>query len=209
MATPDDRRSTDAASDLRDQGTVDLESTFVLIHRARAGDQDALERLFARHLAPLQRWASGRLPQWARGMASTDDLVQETLLQTFKRIEDFEPRGVGALQAYLRQAVLNRIRNELRRHRRTPESVELDAEDAADDRSPLEEAIGREAVEHYERALDRLRVGDRDAIIGRVELGLSYEELAQALGKPTPDAARKAAQRALVRLAEAMKALGL
>jgi RNA polymerase sigma-70 factor (ECF subfamily) len=166
-----------------------------------------LDRLFARHLKPLQRWASGRLPRWARDLASTDDLVQETLLQTFKRIEDFEPRGVGALQAYLRQAVLNRIRDELRRRARKPQSLELDGLDVAGDSSPLEEAIGREAVEHYERALERLRPEERDAIIARVELGYSYEELAEALGKPTPDAARKAAQRALVRLAEEMKAL--
>ena len=206
---PDDRKSTEVpATDSRDQGTVNLESTFVLIHRARSGDQDALDRLFARHLKPLQRWASGRLPRWARDMASTDDLVQETLLQTFKRIEDFEPRGVGALQAYLRQAVLNRIRDELRRKGRKPQSVELDDLDVAGDSSPLEDAIGREAVEHYERALERLRPEERDAIIARVELGLSYEELAEALGKPTADAARKAAQRALVRLAEEMKALG-
>ena len=205
---PDNHKSTDAPADSRDQATVNLESTFVLIHRARSGDQDALDRLFARHLKPLQRWASGRLPRWARDMASTDDLVQETLLQTFKRIEDFEPRGVGALQAYLRQAVLNRIRDELRRKGRKPQSVELDDLHVAKDSSPLEEAIGHEAVEHYERALERLRPEDRDAIIARVELGLSYEELAEALGKPTPDAARKAAQRALVRLAEEMKALG-
>jgi hypothetical protein len=70
----------------------DLDSTFQLISRARAGDQDAIERLFARHLTPLQRWASGRLPKWARDPADTDDLVQEALLQTFKKIEDFEPR---------------------------------------------------------------------------------------------------------------------
>jgi DNA-directed RNA polymerase specialized sigma24 family protein len=38
-------------------------------------------------------------------------------------------------------------------------------------------------------------------------MGYSYEELAQVLGKPTADAARKAAQRALVRLAEEMRAL--
>jgi RNA polymerase sigma-70 factor (ECF subfamily) len=205
---PHDHKPTQAPADPRDQGTVNLESTFVLIHRARAGDQDALDRLFARHLKPLQRWASGRLPRWARDMASTDDLVQETLLQTFKRIEDFEPRGVGALQAYLRQAVLNRIRDELRRKGRKPRSVELDDLDLAGDSSPLEDAIGGEAVEHYERALERLRPEERDAVIARVELGLSYEELAEALGKPTPDAARKAAQRALVRLAEEMRALG-
>src|SRR6187397_619210 len=88
--------------------SVELESTFHLIERARAGDREALERLFARHLKPLQRWARGRLPKWARDLADTDDLVQDTLAQTFKKIGDFEPRHVGALQAYLRQAVLNR-----------------------------------------------------------------------------------------------------
>ena len=36
-------------------------------------------------------------------------------------------------------------------------------------------------------------------------MGYSYDELAQVLGKPTPDAARKTAQRALVRLAEEMR----
>ena len=46
---------------------------------------------------------------------------------------------------------------------------------------------------------------EREAIIGRVELGYSYQELALMLEKPTADAARKAAQRALVRLAEEMK----
>jgi DNA-directed RNA polymerase specialized sigma24 family protein len=93
---------------------IDPESTFSLIERARAGDEQALERLSARHLEPLRRWASGRLPKWARDLADTDDLVQATLLKTFKRIESFEPRRVGALQAYLRNAVLNRLRDDPR-----------------------------------------------------------------------------------------------
>src|SRR2546428_405791 len=97
------------------------ESTVRLIERARAGDELALGQLFARHLRPLRRWASGRLPKWARSIADTDDLVQDTLLQTFKRIEAFEPRHAGALHAYLRQAVLNRIRDELRRKGRRPD----------------------------------------------------------------------------------------
>lgn len=87
------------------------ESTSQLLAQARSGNQDAVNRLFARHARPLQRWASGRLPKWARQVSDTDDLVQETLFQTFKRIQEFEPRGAGALQAYLRQAILNRIRD--------------------------------------------------------------------------------------------------
>jgi RNA polymerase sigma-70 factor, ECF subfamily len=187
-----------------DSRSAEVESTFQLIARARAGDHEALERLFARHLKPLQRWASGRLPKWARDLADTDDLVQETLAQTFKRIEDFEPRRVGALQAYLRQAVLNRIRNELRRKGRQPHATDLDGIEVESVESPLEQAIGREAVERYEAALQRLTAEEREAIIARVEMGYSYEELAEALGKPTAEAARKAARRALVRLAAEM-----
>jgi RNA polymerase sigma-70 factor, ECF subfamily len=186
----------------------DLESTFQLIARARVGDQDALDRLFARHTPPLKRWARGRLPQWARDLADTDDLVQETLLRTFTQIERFEARGVGALQAYLRQAVLNRIRDELRKTGRRPALTELDGLEVDHGLSPLEQAIGEEAVERYEQALARLKAEEREAIIARVEMGYSYEELAQALGKPTADAARKAAQRALTRLAEEMMRAG-
>jgi RNA polymerase sigma factor (sigma-70 family) len=186
-------------------GVGKLESTSHLIDRARAGDRQALERLFARHLKPLQRWASGRLPRWARDIVDTDDLVQDTLLQTFKRIEGFEPRGIGALQAYLRQGVLNRIRDALRRKGRQPGVGDLDGLEVDHASSPLEQAIGQETVERYERALGRLTVLDQQAIVARVEMGYSYEELAEALGKPTPDAARKAAQRALVRLVEEMK----
>ena len=60
------------------------------------------------------------------------------------------------------------------------------------------------ALAAYEEALRRLKPEDREAVIGRVELGLTYGELALALEKPTADAARKAAQRALVRLAREM-----
>jgi RNA polymerase sigma-70 factor (ECF subfamily) len=192
----------------RTGGPDDLDSTFQLICRARAGDQDAIERLFARHLKPLQRWASGRLPRWARDLTDTDDLVQETLLQTFKRIEQFEPRRVGALQAYLRQAVLNRLRDELRRHARRPDQTDLDGLEDVTARSPLEEAIGRQGVEDYEEALGRLRPEEREAIIARIEIGYTYAELAEALGKPSAEAARKAARRALLRLAEEMNLAG-
>jgi RNA polymerase sigma factor (sigma-70 family) len=180
-------------------------STLTLLERARAGDADALEQLFGRHRKPLERWASRRLPQWARDVCDTEDLVQETLLHTFKRIDQFEPRRVGALQAYLRQAVLNHIREELRRKGRHPPATGLDDMHADSGDSPLDQAIGRETVQRYEQSLARLKPEEREAIIARVEMGYSYEELAEALGKPTADAARKAAKRALVRLAEEMK----
>jgi DNA-directed RNA polymerase specialized sigma24 family protein len=103
---------------------------------------------------------------------------------------------------------MNRIRDELRRFERRPETAELDPETTYAGPSPLEEAIGVEATDRYERALSRLRPEDREAIIARVEMGYDYEELAAALDKPTPEAARKAAERALLRLAAEMRHAG-
>lgn len=179
-------------------------STLSLLTRARAGDAEAMNDLFARYLPPLRRWASGRLPRWARDLADTPDLVQETLVQVFKRIEGFEHRGEGAFQAYLRQAVMNRIRNELRSADQRPERVALDEHAADNQPSPLEQAIGAQGVERYERALQQLREDERELVVARVEMGLTYSELAAATGKPSADAARMAVVRALARLIEAM-----
>ena len=205
MDMPEDRSdgvvSTSAQS-------VDVESTVHLLERARAGDRNALDRLLARHLLPLKRWARGRLPQWARDLADTDDLVQDALLQTFKRIDGFENRGVGALQAYMRQAVINRVRDEVRKKGRRPDAADFDRLEIDGGMSPLELAIGRESLARYERALATLRDDEREAIIGRLEMGYTYDELADVLGKPTSEAARKAARRALLRLTREMDRLG-
>lgn len=181
-----------------------LETTHELIDRVRQGDRQALDRLMARHLAPLRRWVSGRLPHAARDLADTDDLVQDVLLRTLGTIGDFEVRGAGALHAYLRQAVTNRLRDELRRKGRAPVVIAIDDVDLVAAGSPLEAAMGREAVARYHAALARLRPEEREAIIARLEMDCSYAEIAAILDKPTADAARKATQRALIRLAEAM-----
>ncbi len=185
--------------------TIDAATTFELLELAKAGSSPAVNALFARYLPPLRRWARGRLPRFARDMLDTDDLVQETVFQTLRRLQSFEPQHEGALQAYLRQAVVNRIRDEVRRAARHPASEDLQNDAYIDDAaSPLDEAIGREAVDRYEVALQRLKPEERQAIILRVELQLPYAQVAEEMKKPTADAARMAVARALVRLAEEM-----
>jgi RNA polymerase sigma-70 factor, ECF subfamily len=185
-------------------GQPGVDSTFDLVEQAKAGDRDALDRLFARYLPSLRRWASGRLPRWSRDLMDTDDLVQETVVRAVKRIDRFESRHEGALQAYLRQAVVNRIRDEVRRAKRSPMATPLDDNASDGSASPLETAIGAEALERYEAALARLRPEEREAIVARVEMDGSYQDVARALGKPSADAARMAVSRALLRLAEEM-----
>lgn len=187
-----------------DGETAEAESSFALVERARSGDEHALNVLCARYLPRLQRWAHGRLPGWARDGLDTHDLVQDTLAHVAGRIHSFEPRHRAAFQSYLRQALLNRVRDQIRRAQRRPPADPLDTAKASDEPSPLERAIGREALERYEAALQRLKPDDRDAIILRVELGCPLAEVAEALNKPSVAAAHIAVSRALVRLAKEM-----
>jgi len=199
---------TDTKVTMRDPGTAQnpLESTYELLALVRQGDRDALERLYARCLPPLRRWARGRLPAAARGALDTQDLVQDTILNSLRRLDQFDSRHEGALQAYLRQAVLNKIRDEARRFTRRPAAAELTDSFQSEAASPLDVAIGREGVARYEAALQKLRPGDREAIIGRLELQYDYQELAVILGKPNANAARVAVTRALARLMEHLNA---
>ena len=185
---------------------MDLESSLELLERVKRGDGDALDRLLARYLQPLRRWAHGRLPQWVRDGSDTEDLVHDAILQTLRHLPHFDAEGPGALHRYLRAAVMNRIRDELRRGHRHPPGTELDDDLASEALSPLLRAIGKETLAAYEAALDQLREEERELIIGRVEWGLDYHELAAALGKPSANAARIAVSRALLKLAARMKA---
>ena len=180
------------------------ESTNELLQRVKQGDHGALEVLLERHLPRLRRWASGRLPRYVRDGSDTEDLVQETVIRTLRTIEAFEYRREGALQAYLRQALYNRIRDRIRQAGRRPRLETIDEEAPFEGASPLEQAIGHQTLERYEAALAALQPGDREAIVGRLELGYDYSELAAALAKPTSEAARKAVGRAVLRLAEKM-----
>ena len=187
---------------------LESESSIVLLSRARTGDALALDVLCQRYLPRMQRWAHGRLPSWARGALDTHDLVQDTMAHVVLRLREFVPRHDAALQAYIRQSLQNRVRDEIRRAQRRPAAAPIDDSNPSSGPSPLEEAIGQEALERYEAALQRLKPEDREAIIVRIEMGLPYTDVAQALGKPTVGAAHMAVSRALVRLATEMSQAG-
>jgi RNA polymerase sigma factor (sigma-70 family) len=178
-------------------------SSFDLVQRANAGDQDALEALCARYLPRLQRWAHGRVPPAARGALQTHDLVQDTLIRVVERLPSFEPRHEGAFQGYVRTALWNRIRDIARQYQRRGQDP-LDTEIEGHEHSPLDLAIGQETLERYELALERLRPEERDLIIARIEMGLPHAEIAMMFDKPSVAAVHMAVSRALVRLAEEM-----
>jgi len=191
---PVPNRSKDAATLLSDEPTIEL------VISARAGDRLALEALLERCLPPVKRWAHGRLPAHARGALDTGDLVQEAAMHVLARLDKFEPRHVGAMQAYLRMSVVNRIRDEIRRVGRRPEMVEMSSEPISDATSPIEAAIRVQAYERYRSALGELRPRDREMVVARVEMQWTAEQIAHRFRMPSVDAARVAVSRALKRL---------
>ena len=176
------------------------EPTIELVLKARGGDRTAVQALLQRCLPRLRRWAHGRPPAHAREALDTGDLVQEAALHLLQRVDEFEPRHVGAMQAYLRQSVINRIRDEIRRVTRRPAPVELVDDPPGDAPSPLELAIQKESYDRYRTALEQLSSRDRELVVARMEAQWSLAEIAERFGIGTPDAARMAVNRALKRL---------
>ncbi len=200
---PDPSRGPGAAPDAPAPA---LDSTAFLLAEARGGSEPAREKLVARFLPLLRRWAHGRLPSHARGLADTDDLVQVSLVRALSHLDEFELRREGAFLAYLRRILLNSLRDEIRRSRRRPGEPIDELELATDAPSLLERQIGREAMEAYEAALARLTPAQQEAVVMRLEFGYSYPQIADAMGRTTPNAARMLVARALVQLGEDMDA---
>ena len=184
---------------------VDLGSTLALVERAREGDRAALELIAERYRAALTRFAHGRLPAHARGLADTGDLVQVAIVRMLDRLEGFEPSFKGALAAYLRLAVLNQVRDEIRRARRRPSATSLSAALPWPGPDPLQQVIRDEERDRYDAALAGLPVEQQRAFLMRLEMDCSYREIAEALGRPSEEAARSLVRRAIAAMAAALR----
>ena len=200
----------DGDSDSRDRSEETVESaeptntSRQLLRGAKQGKRSAVQRLFGGLLPELTRWTRGRLPRWARRRVDTDDVVQDAFAAVFRRLDTFEPRRKRALRAYLRQAIQNRIRDEVRRAGQVETSAGSQGQWSAQEPTPLSQVLSNERHARYQRALGVLSSSERELVVGRIELDYSYPQLALATGKPSPDAARVATRRAILRLATAM-----
>lgn len=181
------------------------ESTAVLLQRIREGDSAARDRLLERYLPVLRRWAHGRLPAKARGFADTDDLVQITLVRVLKQLERFEPRHEGAFLAYLRRILINAMRNEIARAATRGKQEEVGEALPDPGPSPLESALGRDLLDRYEAAFAMLGEEQQEAVFMRVEMGLGYEAIAEAMEKNSANTARMIVARAVAQLAAMME----
>jgi RNA polymerase sigma factor (sigma-70 family) len=182
----------------------DSATSVQLIERAQAGDTAALNDLIARYLPRLHQWAHGRLPVQARGMRETQDVVQETLANAVRHIGRLDLHEEGALEAYLRVALAHHFADLYRQAARAPIETDIPSQAPALSTSPHDALIGTRARERYEAALASLSSTDRQAIVLRIELRWTYDEISAALRKNGASQARMIVSRALDRLAKGM-----
>ena len=179
--------------------------TRALIDQASTGNERALRAICDRFGPRLTAWGRGRLPPQARDLLATEDIAQDVIARSLERLSGFRSRDSGSFLAYLKTAFMNRVRNEIRNAGRRPGREELQESIPASDPSPIEQLLGREAEERYNAALNLLSPEEQELVIGRLELQMTYQELAIHTGKASPDAARMAVHRAIRRLATVLE----
>jgi len=78
----------------------DLESTADLLAKAKTGDNRAQSELYDKFRSILMRLTHGRVPDKARDLKDTEELVQISLTKAFSHLESFKPERVGAFLAW-------------------------------------------------------------------------------------------------------------
>jgi RNA polymerase sigma-70 factor, ECF subfamily len=160
----------------------DAQRDLELIARWKGGDERAARELVERHAAALARFAvsSGERNE-------VDELVQDTFVRAFNSIDGF--RGESSFRTWLftieRRLLVDRRRSEKRRRDRT----EIQEDDAATEYDALDGVVADETRERLQRAVQHLSPTQREVFALRVGEGLSYKEIADAVGT-TEGAAR-------------------
>lgn len=160
------------------------------VERLQAGEAAAFDRLVSEQSSAIY----ALLYRLTEDMEEARDLAQETFLQAFRNIKHF--RGDADLRTWLYRIAINQARNRWRwwRRRRRDQTLSLDTNDAAKDLqftegggdkgggNPEQQALARERERLLTEALRALKSSQREVVILRDVEGLSYEEVAAALG---------------------------
>ena len=158
-----------------------------LVAAARRGDRDAFRTLFERYHRRAYALAFGVL----RHPDDALDVVQDAFIKAHKYLDKFE--GNSSFYTWLYRIVMNLAIDHLRKHRRQ-KPVELDEhhlDEAAGDESLLPKILGgnpgralldKQIRARIDEALGTLSDNHRAVLIMRELEGMSYEEMAQAMG---------------------------
>lgn len=196
-----------------------LTQTIVLVRAAQGGDRQALERLLARYQEPVRRIVRLRLGPGLRASLESGDILQQVLLDAFRSLDRYEARDEAGFLAWLASIAEHRIRDAADYHaadKRDPtrerplephETEVISATPSLVDGAPgpSEQASRAEQVRRLEACLESLPPAERDLVVLRDYIGLSWAEVAERVGCATPDAARMRHAAVLIQLGRKMR----
>lgn len=156
-----------------------------LIALYKAGDEDAFREFYVRHRKPLFVY----LLSLVRDRETAEELLQETFFAFLRHLDGLN--GSADLRPYLVRTARNRAIDLLRRARRGEEALHARAEHPLFKRRPADGVAGAEGAEEVEALLQRLPPEQKEAIVLRVLLGMTYREIALLSGCPEASVASR------------------
>ena len=149
-----------------------------LIDAARAGRRSAFDELVRRHARPAARLA-GRL---VGNREDAEDVVQEAFARAFQHLDGF--RGGSSFRTWLLRITVHQSQDLLRRRSRSRVTTRDPAlgEPLSNEPGPARRTESRDSVKRLTDALDELPPRQKAALFLKVYEGMSYDEVAAALG---------------------------
>jgi RNA polymerase sigma-70 factor (ECF subfamily) len=188
------------------------EESTVLLREARLGSREALAELYSRYGTRLLAFIRMRMGRSLRAQLESRDILQNTLLKSFQRIEQFEGDKGATLMGWLMRIAENEIRDQADYHHRQRRDVDaavpIDAggiDIAAPAASAISAAVAHEEAERLGAALEALDPDHREVIVLRKLEELSFRDVAARMGR-SEDACRMLLARAMVALTLQLRA---
>ena len=199
----------------------DSSTTNQLLDRVRRGERAAYEQLFQRHRAYLRRIIRMRLDPRLRCRVDPSDIVQETQIEVFRRLDDFLRREPMPFHLWLRKTAQERLtmahRFHLHSDRRSVcreallpagSSLRLAASVLISQSTPIDDYDRRELSRIAQAIMNAMPDQYREVLMMRILEQMSNQEVAQVL-EIEPATASQRYGRALLRLRELLRERGL
>ncbi|MCP3915673.1 MAG: sigma-70 family RNA polymerase sigma factor [bacterium] len=185
----------------RARDVAPLAPTIDLIRRFQAGDRSALDALFERYYERVRRCVRIRLAPAVRARVDEEDVLQDAFVRSITGLETYEQRGDSELIHWWSRLVRNLVVNLDQHHRSAGRDVGRECPDreglaTARTTSIGSQAAARETADRIDACLDELASDQREVIVLRLYEGGSWEAVAEAMGRPSPAAARQLFERA-------------
>lgn len=191
-----------------------------LLAAARQGNQDALNTLLTT-LYPTVRalvhsslaGSLRRKKTWVTTMFSTGDIVQDVFCRIVRETPDFDGTHERSLASFLATLVKNRLIDAVRFHeamrRDSRRMADSDVEnEAGESEEPSAIAERAEQIRVLTAAIDALSAREQQLLRARMYESTTFKDLADQLGYPSEDAARKAFHKAQARLLVRLRGAG-